>query len=74
VTAIRHCGDSYFVTTADGAETPFFEMNVRLKLDTRSTGPEAGQPVITGAGMMGDRVNIIFASVADLARFVVEQC
>lgn len=74
VTAIRHCGDSYFVTTADGTETPFFEMNVRLKLDTRSTGPEAGKPVLTGAGMMGDRVNIIFGSIADLTRFVVEQC
>ena len=63
-----------FVTTADGTETPFFEMNLRLKLDTRSTGPESGKPVITGAGMMGDRFNIIFASVADLTRFVVEQC
>jgi cytochrome c len=74
VTAIRHCGDSYFVTTADGAETPFFEMNVRLKLDSRSTGPEPGKPVIVGAGMMGDRVNIIFASIADLTLFLVEKC
>jgi len=74
VTALRHCGDSYFVKTADGAETPFFEMNVRLKLDTRSTGPEAGKPVIVGAGMLGDRASVIFASVDDLTRFVVEQC
>jgi cytochrome c len=74
VTALRHCRDSYFVTTADGTETPFFEMNVRLKLDSRSTGPQAGKPVIVGAGMMGDRVNIIFASVADLTRFLVEKC
>ncbi len=74
VTAIRHCGDSYFVTTADGTETPFFEMNVRLKLDSRSTGPEPGKPVIVGAGMMGDRVNIIFASIADLTLFLVEKC
>jgi cytochrome c len=74
VTALRHCGDSYFVTTADGTETPYFEMNVRLKIDSRSTGPEAGKPVVTGAGMMGDRVNIIFGDVADLARFVREQC
>lgn len=74
VTRIRHCGDGYFVTTGDGAETPFFEMNVRLKLDTRSTGPEPGRPVIVGAGMMGDRVSVIFASVADLTRFLVEEC
>ena len=74
VQAIRHCGDSFFVKTADGKETPFFEMNVRLKLDTRSTGPEPGKPVIVGSGMMGDRVSIIFASVVDLTRFVVEKC
>ncbi len=74
VTALRHCRDSYFVTTGDGTETPFFEMNVRLKLDSRSTGPESGKPVIVGAGMMGDRVNVIFASVADLMRFLVEKC
>lgn len=74
VTALRHCRDSYFVTTADGTETPLFEMNVRLKLDSRSTGPEVGKPVIVGAGMMGDRVNIIFAGVADLTRFLVEKC
>jgi cytochrome c len=49
-------------------------MNVRLKLDSRSTGPEPGKPVIVGAGMMGDRVNIIFASIADLTLFLVEKC
>jgi cytochrome c len=74
VAVLRHCRDSYFVTTADGTEIPIFEMNVRLKLDSRSTGPQAGKPVIVGAGMMGDRVNILFASVADLTRFLVEEC
>lgn len=74
VTAIRHCGESYFVTTADGTETPFFEMNVRLKLDTRDTGPAPGKPVIIGAGMMGDRVSIVFASVTDLTTLLVEDC
>lgn len=74
VAAIRHCRDSYFVTTLNGAETSFFEMNVRLKLDTRSTGPQPGKPVMVGAGMMGDRVSVIFASVADLTRFLVEKC
>ncbi len=74
VTALRHCGDSYFVTTADGVETPFWEMNVRLKLDTRSTGPDPGKPVIVGAGMMGDRFSIVFSSVAELTSFLVEEC
>jgi cytochrome c len=74
VTEIRHCRDSFFITTADGVETPFWEMNVRLKLDTRDTGPEPGKPVVLGAGMRGDRVSVVFSSLKDLARFVTEGC
>ena len=74
VTKIRHCQDSYFVTTADGTETPYWEMNVRLKLDTRETGPEPGKPAILGAGMAGDRVSIVFSSLEELTRFVAEGC
>ena len=74
VTAVRHCGDSYFVTTADGIEVPVWEMNLRLKVDTRSTGPEPGKPVIAGGGMMGDRASLVFSSVAELTSFVVEKC
>ncbi len=74
VTAIRHCGDSYFITTADGATTPFWEMNVRLKLDARATGPAPGKPVVAGAGMQGDRVSVIFSSVDEIMRFVEEKC
>jgi cytochrome c len=74
VTAIRHCGDSYFITTADGVTTPFWEMNVRLKLDTRATGPAPGKPVIAGAGMQGDRVSVIFSSVEEIKRLVEEKC
>lgn len=74
VTAIRHCGDSYFITTGDGATTPYWEMNVRLKLDTRATGPSPGKPVVAGAGMQGDRVSVIFASVEEIKQFVEEKC
>jgi cytochrome c len=74
VTAIRHCGDSYFITTADGATSPFWEMNVRLKLDTRATGPTPGKPVVAGAGMQGDRVSVIFSSVEEIKRLVEEKC
>jgi cytochrome c len=74
VTEIRHCRDSYFVTTADGTETPYWEMNVRLKLDTRETGPEPGKPAILGAGMAGDRVSIVFSGLKELTEFVREGC
>lgn len=75
VTAMRHCGDSYFITTADGTTTPFWEMNVRLKLDTgATTRPAPNQPVVLGAGMLGDRVSVFFSSVEELKRFVEERC
>ena len=74
VTAIRHCGDGYFIATANGVETPHWEKNVRLKIDSQATGPTPGVPVIVGAGMRGDRFSVIFSSVDELKSFVVEKC
>ncbi|MEQ8376602.1 c-type cytochrome [Roseibium aggregatum] len=74
VTAIRHCGDSYFITTGEGRETPYWEKNIRLKIDSAETGPPVGVPVILGAGMGGDRFSVIFRSLADLQQFVTESC
>ena len=74
VTAIRHCQGTYFVTTADGTERPYWEMNLRLKTDTASTGPRPGHPVIVGAGMMGDRASIIFADPSEIGATVKSQC
>lgn len=73
-TRIRHCRDSYFIATADGTETPYWEMNVRFKLDTRDTGPEPGRPVVLRAGMAGDRVSIVFSNIQELTRFISEGC
>lgn len=74
VTAIRHCGDSYFIKTQDGRETPYWEKNIRLKIDSVETGPPAGVAVIFGAGMGGDRFSVIFSSLADLNHLVTERC
>ncbi len=74
VTAIRHCGDSYFITTGDDRETPYWEKNIRLKIDSVETGPPAGVAVILGAGMGGDRFSVIFSSLADLDHLVTESC
>jgi len=74
VTRVRHCGDTYFIETANGTETPYWEMNVRLKIDTRDSGPLPGKPAVIGAGMTGDRVSVVFSDLAELARFVVEKC
>lgn len=74
VVAIRHCSDSYFIKTEDGQETPYWEKNIRLKIDSMETGPPKGVAVILGAGMAGDRFSVIFSSLADLESLVEEKC
>jgi cytochrome c len=74
VAAIRHCGDSYFVTTEDGREKPYWEKNIRLKIDSVETGPPPGKPVILAAGMQGDRASVIFASLRELKTLIKEGC
>lgn len=74
VTAIRYCGDAYHVTTEAGRTTPYWEFNLRLKTDSSPLGPERGKPVLTPAGMQGDRAQIVFSGLDDLKRFLVERC
>ena len=74
VAAIRHCGDTYEVATADGKTEPFWEMNLRFKTDRSRRGPEPGKPVIIGAGMMGDSASIIFDSPAEISPSIREEC
>jgi cytochrome c len=74
VTAIRHCRETYFVTTANGDETPYWELNVRLKIDTGKTGPRPGKPVLLPAGMQGDRVSIVFADPAEISATIMSRC
>jgi cytochrome c len=74
ITEIRHCGDGYYVTTANGATFPFWETNVRLKIDTSRRGPKQGEPVLHRSGMVGDRVSVIFSSLTELRRSIAEKC
>lgn len=74
VAEMRHCGDSYFIRTQAGQTIPFWEKNVRLKIDSVETGPPPGIPIMLGAGMGGDRVSVIFSSLAELQTLVKEQC
>lgn len=74
VNRIRHCGDAYFITTADGSEQPYWEKSVRLKIDSQTSGPKAGTAVILRAGMRGDRVSVVFASLDDLRTKLEEKC
>ena len=71
VTAVRHCGDAYHVTTEAGRTTPFWEFNLRFKTDSSPLGPSRGKPVLAPAGMRGDRAQVVFSGLDDLKRFLV---
>ena len=74
VQAIAHCADTYKVTTADGKTRDFWERNLRFKTDASGDGPEKGAPAIVGAGMMGDRADVIFAGPEEISGFVANRC
>jgi cytochrome c len=74
VQSIRHCGDTYFVATADGKTHKIWEFNLRFKTDTSESGPAPGKPAIVGAGMRGDRASVVFSSPAELGRFITARC
>lgn len=74
VTAVRYCGDAYTIDTADGKKQKIWEFNLRLKTDSSKLGPAPGKPVVIGAGMQGDRASLVFASPAEISRFVKASC
>jgi cytochrome c len=62
------------VTTADGNTRAFWERNLRFKTDVSDDGPEKGAPALVGAGMMGDRADVIFAAPEEISGFIAPQC
>ncbi len=74
VQTISYCHDTYRVTTADGKTHAFWERNLRLKTDSSGNGPQKGAPALIGAGMMGDRADVIFAAPEEISGFIKPQC
>jgi len=74
VQSINHCGDTYKVATADGKVRDFWERHLRFKTDISDEGPQKGAPALVGAGMMGDRADVIFASPDEISAFIAHQC
>jgi hypothetical protein len=70
VVAIHYHQDTYKVTTADGRTADFWEANLRFKIDSGSTGPLTGKPVMLPTGMMGDRASVFFASPAEISALI----
>ncbi len=74
VSAIRYCGDAYFVTLATGETFTFWEFNLRFKTDSSKDGPPKGKPAIVRAGMQGDRAFVVFSAPEEISTFVNRQC
>jgi cytochrome c len=74
VQGISYCGDTYRMTTGDGKTRAFWERNLRLKTDGSNDGPERGAPALVGAGMMGDRADVIFAAPDEISALIKHQC
>jgi cytochrome c len=74
VTALRHCGDTYFVTNGDGETIPYWEFNLRFKTDSSASGPAPERPALVGQGMQGDRAQVVFARFQDISAFIREDC
>ncbi|RTM14183.1 MAG: c-type cytochrome [Bradyrhizobiaceae bacterium] len=74
VRAVTYCHDTFRVTTADGHTRTFWERNLRLKVDGSKDGPERGTPALMGAGMMGDRADVIFATPDEISGFIKSEC
>jgi cytochrome c len=74
VQAISYCKDTYTITTANGQTRKFWERNLRLKTDASVDGPEKNAPALVGAGMVGDRADVIFADPSEITSFIVNKC
>ena len=74
VKAIGFCGDTYTLTMGDGETVQFWERNLRFKTDTSQDGPPPGSPAIVGAGMVGDRASVIFATPEEFGQFIKREC
>jgi cytochrome c len=74
VQGVTYCKDTYTVMTADGNSRKFWERNLRLMTDASPRGPAKNAPVMVGAGMMGDRADLIFADPSEISPFIPTKC
>jgi cytochrome c len=74
VQAISYCKDTYTITTANGQTRRFWERNLRLKTDASADGPGKNAPALVGAGMVGDRADVIFTDPSEIVSFIVSKC
>jgi cytochrome c len=74
IQAISHCRDTYRITTGNGKMHAFWERNLRFKTDSSENGPQKGAPALVGAGMLGDRADVIFAAPEEISEIIKSEC
>jgi cytochrome c len=74
IQTVSYCRDTYRITTADGKMHAFWERNLRFKTDSSENGPQKGAPALVGAGMLGDRADVIFAAPEEISEFIKPEC
>ncbi len=74
VEAITYCNGVYRVTTKEGSPVKYREFDLRFKTDGGPDGPAAGAPVVTKAGMRGDRGFVIFFAPGEISPLIKNEC
>ena len=74
VEAITYCKGFYQVTTKEGSPVEYREFDLRFKTDGGPDGPAPGTPVVTRAGMRGDRGFVIFFAPGEISPFIKTEC
>ena len=74
VAAIRQCHDTFHVTLENGVTIPFWERNLRLRVDSTDEGPAPGVPAMLPGGMQGDRYTVVFHAPAEISSFIQSAC
>lgn len=74
IQTVSYCRDTYRITTADGKMHAFWERNLRFKTDGSENGPQKGAPALVGAGMLGDRADVIFAAPEEISSLIKPEC
>ena len=67
VEVITYCNGVYRVTTKEGSPVEYREFDLRFKTDGGPDGPAPGTPVVTRAGMRGDRGFVIFFAPGEIS-------
>lgn len=74
VRSITLCKDTYTVETADGHREKVAEANLRFRTDSSELGPAPGKPVAIGAARNEEGGVVVFASPAEIGRFIRPSC